>query len=52
MAAVETQESERLHLVQRLMNLEQPQFGIDGRPVYIRVGPEQITDLFKKHRNT
>jgi hypothetical protein len=52
MAAAETQDSERLHLVQRLMALEQPQFGIDGRPVYIRIGPEQITDSFKKLRNT
>jgi DNA mismatch repair protein MutL len=52
MAAAETQESERQHLVQRLMALQQPQFGIDGRPVYIRIGPEQITDLFKKTRNS
>lgn len=52
MAAAETQESERLHLVQRLMSLQQPQFGIDGRPVYIRIGPEQISDSFKKLRNT
>jgi DNA mismatch repair protein MutL len=51
MAPAETQESERLHLVKRLMALEQPQFGIDGRPVYIRIGPEQITDSFKKLRN-
>ncbi len=52
MAAPETQDAERLHLVQRLIVLEQFQYGMDGRPIFVRLGADLVTDLFKKTRNT